>query len=565
MKLDICSNGRMSPAYVELFNTIGMEIRSPFNEIVGHLLKRRLHDLDWHLATPFTRNPFGSPFFHYLTSFVLVQRLIDRGEPIDEIITDSVAHKRIIEAWINPRVEGVEVILEKAFPLCIERIFLPLYRLSSCVFLNVWTYFQARRNCAGKYNLVPKALTLIDTFVNASYIGDEQYYSGILKKLSDSEAETIYFVPTISVSGLKNITVTIRKLRAAKDKFLLKEDHLKFSDYLYAWGHAVRILKYKVDPVLFDGVDLSPLVREEIKSLKGISSAILGLLNYRFAARLRNTGVRLRLIVNWFENQVIDKGWNCGFNKFYPETLSKGYCGYVASPLYMNLYPTKYEKEAGLLPKQVCVMGQGLTETVKEFCEDLSVDVAPAFRFQHLWENQVRHADANYFTILVSLPLMSNEAVDLLNTVRDAVEGMNGNIRFCVKPHPASSEKKVKKMLDPWPDRFELVQGNFNAILEKSDILLSTASSTAMETLAKGIPVIIVGSSFGLTHNTIPETITDDIWRLCYTPQEIADAIQVYQTRSSEKIKEHEEVGKRIRGEYFEPVTREGVRRFLGL
>lgn len=52
---------------------------------------------------------------------------------------------------------------------------------------------------------------------------------------------------------------------------------------------------------------------------------------------------------------------------------------------------------------------------------------------------------------------------------------------------------------------------------------------------------------------------------LCYTTSEIAKAIQFYQNRNTEKIKEHEEGGKRIRQEYFEPVTREGVRVFWGL
>jgi len=52
---------------------------------------------------------------------------------------------------------------------------------------------------------------------------------------------------------------------------------------------------------------------------------------------------------------------------------------------------------------------------------------------------------------------------------------------------------------------------------------------------------------------------------LCYSPQEITDAIQFYQNCGPEKIKEHEEIGKSIREEYFEPVTRERVRIFLGL
>ncbi len=81
----------------------------------------------------------------------------------------------------------------------------------------------------------------------------------------------------------------------------------------------------------------------------------------------------------------------------------------------------------------------------------------------------------------------------------------------------------------------------------------------------KGIPVIVVGNNSGLTHNPTPETITSDIWRLCYTPQEIADVIQFYQTCSLEKINEHEKGVIRIREEYFEPVTSDGVREFLRL
>lgn len=107
--------------------------------------------------------------------------------------------------------------------------------------------------------------------------------------------------------------------------------------------------------------------------------------------------------------------------------------------------------------------------------------------------------------------------------------------------------------------------GDFNDCVEKSDLLISSASSACMETLAKGIPVIIIGNSHGLTHNPVPETITGDIWRLCYTTNEIAKAIQFYKSRAHEKIKEHEALGRRIREEYFEPVTGEGVRRFLGL
>ena len=141
----------------------------------------------------------------------------------------------------------------------------------------------------------------------------------------------------------------------------------------------------------------------------------------------------------------------------------------------------------------------------------------------------------------------------------------NSGIQLGIKPHLTASQSRIQGAFGAgWPKRFEFVNGDFNDCVEKSNLLISSASSTCMETLAKGIPVIIIGNSYGLTHNPIPETITDDIWRLCYTPQEIADAIQFYQTRSPEKIKEHKAVGKRVREEYFEPVTLESVRKFLG-
>ena len=50
-----------------------------------------------------------------------------------------------------------------------------------------------------------------------------------------------------------------------------------------------------------------------------------------------------------------------------------------------------------------------------------------------------------------------------------------------------------------------------------------------------------------------------------YTHEEIVDAIQFYKNRGQEKIEEHEQVGRKIREQYFEPVTYETTRKFLHL
>ena len=51
--------------------------------------------------------------------------------------------------------------------------------------------------------------------------------------------------------------------------------------------------------------------------------------------------------INWFENQKIDKGWNLGFNTFYPKIYSIGYRGIVPDELYLSqMYITSIEQKS---------------------------------------------------------------------------------------------------------------------------------------------------------------------------------------------------------------------------
>ena len=35
----------------------------------------------------------------------------------------------------------------------------------------------------------------------------------------------------------------------------------------------------------------------------------------------------LRQVIDWYENQIVDKGFNYGKNYFFPKIISKGYLG----------------------------------------------------------------------------------------------------------------------------------------------------------------------------------------------------------------------------------------------
>ena len=567
MKLYFTADARINPEHSVLFNRIAAAIREPFTDIIESISRQNRNSINWWVSSPASRNTIVSPLFHYCCCLALLQELIRDKEPVTEIITDSRAFKKILRKYLASQGVNVGVTLAQlSIKQRSKELVRPIYTIFGLPLKHLILFFAAKLTRSLRKPLPSGSLTLIDTFVMSGYIEKDRYYPGVVDALSEDEKQHVWFVPHLYGFHPWQYLSVLKRLRKAERNFISKDDFLKFMDYWCLWQHLFRVRKLQINPSFFCGVEISLLVREELTGFRGVSSSYTPLLNYCFAKRLKEADVKLRLVIDWFENQNIDRGWNAGFRYFFPDVETMGYQGFIASTHYQCMYPTEVEKDSRVIPLKVAVIGKGLVQSASRFCSDLDVCVAPAFRFQHVWQARKYFPAENVYTILVALPIMISDAVYILKLLAHAADEGTEGIYFWIKPHPSVSQSQIQGAFGAgWPKLFEFVSGDFNDCVEKSNLLISSASSVCLETLAKGIPVIVIGNRHGLTHNPIPETITQDIWRLCYTHEEIVDAIQFYKNHSLGKIKEHEEIGKRIREEYFEPVTREGVRRFLGL
>jgi hypothetical protein len=414
-----------------------------------------------------------------------------------------------------------------------------------------------------------KPVTLIDTFLlDSSFTAEgysDRYYPGLLDCATEDEKAYIYYVPLIE--GVSDYGMMFSLLRESRIKFLLKEDFLKLRDYAKALFLSLRVGFFRIKNAGFRGFDAAPLINEELRDNLFNYVPMLGMMNYLFAKRLKESGVTVRLVVDWFENQVVDKGINGGFRKYYPETPIVGYEGYIApGNTRMHVYPTDFERQNGLIPTEIAVVGRGLIEPVKEFCADLKVSAAPAFRFRGVWDERKHFPQKGVYTVLICLPIYMAESVDILKTVAHAAGLIDGNVRYHVKSHPTHRPRDIKNAFGQnWPDGFEFVTGSFKECVEQCDVLIGNASSTCVEALAAGVPVIVPVSRGGLVPNAIPDAVGGDIWRLCVTPRDVSAALKFYMQRGEEKIAAHVEDGKRIRQEYFERVTHTSARKFLKL
>ena len=83
----------------------------------------------------------------------------------------------------------------------------------------------------------------------------------------------------------------------------------------------------------------------------------------------------------------------------------------IISRHYLPMFPTRAEAKARVLPDTLFVVGQGLKEPIKEFYPELSVQTAPAFRFQGVYRKFQKTKAISNLTVLITLYSILEEAV----------------------------------------------------------------------------------------------------------------------------------------------------------
>lgn len=564
MKLDLSHGTVLDPAQRDNLNAIALEIRQPFNEMVRRLGVAHGDSIDWWVTPIACRNIFACALFSRCCQLLLALRVAEAGGTMREIIVDSPGFAAALRKALADRGLSATVQVRHGTLWWRAKLFSGMcYRLAAAGF-HAFNQILFARIFRPASRFAPAApIVLIDTFVyRDSFDGDyrDRHYPGLLECLNDAERQRVYFLPTYH--KVRNYPRLFRALRKSKVNFLVKEDLLRLGDYGFALAHPFRLLGLAVDQCDFEGVAIAPLVNDALHESFASSGSLEGLLRYRLARRIHEAGIPVALVIDWFENQEIDHGSNAGRRRFMPATPIVGYQGFVVSRHYLCMFPTRDEMRLELIPHRVAVMGDALVNGAREFCPGLEVSVAPAFRFAGLWHTRKERVRSDEFRVLVALPLMREESAGILDLMTNAAAGFPSAAagapwRVRVKAHPS--------FVEPLPGNFELAGGDFDAALDASDVLVSSASSVCVQALARGVPVIVLGSRQGVTLNPIPDEVERELWALCYTAAQLTAALTRYARRDAETVTRHRALGAALRDRYFTPVTRETVASFLRL
>jgi CDP-glycerol glycerophosphotransferase (TagB/SpsB family) len=115
------------------------------------------------------------------------------------------------------------------------------------------------------------------------------------------------------------------------------------------------------------------------------------------------------------------------------------------------------------------------------------------------------------------------------------------------------------------PDAFLFSkERSFPEMLARTDLLITEASSVCLEAMACGVPVIIMENDEGLMFDPVPKGTPSHLYARANTQEQLIDGINGFAALTLEAQERLKVDGSKIRDDYFEPITKEGVDRIMG-
>ena len=516
--------------YIKLFNRIYKTEKKTYIDYLSKIFKYQSN--------------FGiiSPFFGRLNGFNSVYPLICKTKLIQIILKKKKNCQYHI--WTNSYVEYLH--LKKNFKNekifiktgVIKKIFLSIkpyvtiiYRL---FFLVYFSLFEILNKSPKRKNLIIKSnnIILLDTtlmratFNNKKNIFLDRFYGDMFKK--KVKGSNFFIAPENLL--FKDTKKYLNKIKNEKNNFIFRFDFLNIMDYIKALKIVgLENLNFNKKFYRYQSIKLDYSIFIDKMNSKFNLNFYVGVLNYFFFKRLSDNKVQLKNIINWNENQPADKGFVLGSKKFFPKIPIKGFaCYFVNYDYYFDKQPLKCEFKKNLIPDELFVPTKLNKIKIKKFCKDINVYEAPLFRFKSLLKITKIKKNKSKNSISVFLPIERIEAINIIIQLSKSNFILSNNVEVIVKPHPDMSNQFINELLQICQNRFIFSNQALYIMMQKTNLVISTSSSSTIEAIFYGKPVISPINTNLLVDTPIANIIPKKYYKISYTSEDLNKKISKY-------------------------------------
>jgi hypothetical protein len=555
LELDLRKNGELSTDDSILIDKIAPSVLEEYNDFTRRLIKEnKLSGLSLLLAAT-CRNTLASPVYNVFCRAALLEEKIVKDEVPSLIYVDDDSEKIIRSVLAKFNLTGYVKIqcLKKRnlFKHIVVNIFKSIYCLVSAWF---WVRLFKIKKIPNDSVIFIDNFLLIDSFNKKGEFFD-RYYTGYDQYLPSTDISQVWYAPTFYGIKYPSDYINICKsLKKTDQNFLIQEAWLTVTDYVYSFFISLIIPFLLRSHLSYRDFDTKSLIfKVKIRDL-GSPELMRAIYKFRFIRRLSKNGVDICNVVDWNENQIIDRALNMAFREFYPHLTIKGYQGFPAPEYYASLQPVCYEMELNTLPHQLHVISDVYKKIKLEVCKDLDVRVSPAFRYSHVFEAKDRRSIESPI-ILIALPGMLDECRWLCEICSCISKKLPAEVKFLVKIHPIYTIKRFLDLIPEFNDSlFEIINQPISELLELTSVLITMGSSVAVEAVAVGVPAAICGNRRGVTLNYIPKSVPKELWSVSYNLDTLEDFV-----RTALKYKKRQTMA----NELFHPITEKSTRKLF--
>jgi hypothetical protein len=522
MNLDLRTNGILSVECAKLLTELEPKSRIIYNKYIDNLSSdNKLTGLSL-LLQPTNRNTTNSAIHSTLCKYNLVRHLLQENKLIDKVFVNSKYDKEILNSIFNSYNKTANIIYSEKigiYLIILNNLVKSLYFLLVNVFLSIILGLKDFKRPSG-------SIIYIDTFMSVSSITDcsifnERYYRGLEDTIDSLKLNKLWYAPVpVGFDSISDFYTIYKFIRKSDSNILHQNNYLKPYDYLKALYLSFKLIGNVNTYPRWLGHDISSLINREIKTELFSTQLFIAVLRYFFIKRIAESGVKIDIVINWNENQVIDRALCLGIRDYYPGVKIKGYQGLTPSKYYASLEPTCFEVKSKTVPDVILAIGSAFVEYKKINCKDVNVGIAPAYRFSHLHEIN-RKISFNNNVIFVALPYYMDECIRILYICLSIVNTLEPNYKVKIKLHPDHVEGLFNKNLPHnLTNQFSFTTLTISELLATASYLFSSASSTCIEAAVLGIPVAIMGNLSGPTQNPLVDLIDADKWSIIYSSED---------------------------------------------
>ena len=542
---------RLNLEQIKFLNKANFKNKKKFENLTNEIFLATNKKPKWAISPILSRDFVQSRFFEDLNFLGLLDYYVSKKK-IKYIRVNNFYLRNIIKN----RHKNLNIDVYQGY-LTVIKDFYNLF--TSLIKILLYSFFMlTTKKKSNKEKFKNKEISLIETFFSKNLISNnsfqERYHKTIYSKLPlHIKNESFFFPINFSIFHIRKFLNIIKK---EKIKFIHPMDFLEIKDYYESIFILPSLSGIHSRNLFFQSYNISKLVKYYHFISYFNFSSFLANLNFNFLKRLKNNNTKINLIIDWYENQIIDKGLCLGKNIFYPKTIIKGHMGFINDFRNIHYYtPIYLEKKLNVLPSEILLISKKIHKIYFKKLKFIKYKFVPAIRNAQIFDFKFKEKKKLNFkkNILIVLSANTQESTFIFKLLESIWNKINfKKFNFIIKTHSNtklnSFIKRNKNLL--------LTKKDFYSELQFADIIISGGTTATIEANILNKKIILIGNDKGITLNPLLKQ-SEKNENICYDSKTLLSTIN-----KLSKLKDKKMINNQLMNSYFIKLNKKDLTNF---